>query len=127
MRSGANFALRNEPKKRHPDFLDSWEEIANFTGRSVRTVRRWAELYDFPVHQDRLGIRGYASEIDAWMAQPLSFRRPPDFQANRRWNEDLRKDSNDLIEQSQTLREQAQSARNWYNHTRSEIRRRAGA
>src|SRR5689334_871883 len=96
MRSGANFALRNEPKKRHPDFLDSWEEIANFTGRSVRTVRRWAELYDFPVHQDRLGIRGYASEIDAWMAQPLSFRRPPDFQANRRWNEDLRKDSNDL-------------------------------
>jgi hypothetical protein len=111
MRVGANFVKKKDLQKQRPDVLQAWEEIATFTGRSVRTVRRWEELYDFPVHHDSLGIRAYPAEIDAWLAQPLSFRRPADFQANRRWNEDLRKDSDELLEQSRLLRRRAQSER----------------
>lgn len=52
------------------DRLDSWKEIAAYTNRGVRTVRRWEREEGLPVHRHvhrRLGsVYAYRSEIDAW-------------------------------------------------------------
>src|SRR5688500_1864685 len=52
------------------DRLDSWKEIAAYTNRGVRTVRRWEREEGMPVHRHvhrRLGsVYAYSSEIDAW-------------------------------------------------------------
>ena len=55
------------PKKR----LDSWKAIAEFLGRSLRTVQRWHDLSGLPVHHfgGRKGsVFAYEEEIDAWLA-----------------------------------------------------------
>ena len=31
--------------------LNSWKEIAEFVGRTERTVQRWEKLYGLPVHR----------------------------------------------------------------------------
>src|SRR5689334_5469858 len=50
--------------------LDSWKEIAAYLGRSEKTVRRWEEKEDLPVHRllhERRGsVYAYTSELDAW-------------------------------------------------------------
>lgn len=91
--------------------LTSWREIAAFVGRSERTVRRGEEFYDFPIHHDDHGVHALPREIDEWMAKPLSFRSALDLSANRRWNADLRKDSEEAIARSQEVRKQARSER----------------
>ena len=52
------------------DRLDSWKEIAAYTTRGVRTVRRWEREEGMPVHRHvhrTLGsIYAYKSEIDTW-------------------------------------------------------------
>ena len=55
------------PKKR----LDSWKAIAEFLGRSLRTVQRWHDLNGLPVHHfgGRKGsVFAFEEEIDAWLA-----------------------------------------------------------
>ena len=51
--------------------LNSWKEIANYIGRGVRTVQRWEQLYDFPVHRpsghDRSSVFALSEEIDHWL------------------------------------------------------------
>lgn len=52
------------------DRLESWKEIAAFLSRSERTVRRWEEKEELPVHRlahDKRGsVYGYTWELDAW-------------------------------------------------------------
>jgi len=53
------------------DRLNSWKEIAQYLGRSVRTVIRWEVEQGLPVHRqlhDKRGaIHAYKSELDAWV------------------------------------------------------------
>jgi hypothetical protein len=112
MRSGGKFGNNDASSGQIPDVLTSWPEIASYVSRTVRTVQRWVDVYDFPVYRDtRGGVRAVPAEIDEWMAKPLSFRSRADYDANRRWTSDLRRDSEELIERSRALRKQAQSER----------------
>lgn len=51
--------------------LDSWKGIAEYLGRNVRTVTRWADERGLPVHRIPGGTRGrvfaFPDEIDAWL------------------------------------------------------------
>ncbi len=53
-----------------PDRLDSWKEIAAYLNRSERTVRRWEDKEELPVHRlqhDKRGsVYAYTRELDAW-------------------------------------------------------------
>ena len=50
--------------------LESWKEISSYLRRSERTVRRWEETEELPVHRHHHEKRGsvyaYANELDAW-------------------------------------------------------------
>jgi Tol biopolymer transport system component len=50
--------------------LVSWKEISSYLGRSERTVRRWEETEELPVHRHHHekggSVYAYASELDAW-------------------------------------------------------------
>jgi hypothetical protein len=51
--------------------LTSWKEIANYLGKSVRTVQRWESDAELPVRRPLNKARGVVSaspeEIDAWL------------------------------------------------------------
>lgn len=51
--------------------LTSWKEIAQYLGRSVRTVQRWEERSGLPVRRvDNTGdssVFAIASEVDEWL------------------------------------------------------------
>lgn len=50
--------------------LDSWKEIAAYLGRSQKTVQRWEETQELPVHrllhEKRGSVYAYTRELDAW-------------------------------------------------------------
>lgn len=50
--------------------LGSWKEISSYLGRSERTVRRWEETEELPVHRHHHekggSVYAYAGELDAW-------------------------------------------------------------
>jgi len=53
-----------------PKRIDSWKSIAEYLGRSSRTVQRWHRAYDLPAH--RLGgesssVYAYTDELDSWL------------------------------------------------------------
>jgi len=51
--------------------LDSWKAIAEFLGRSLRTVQRWHDLNGLPVHHfggNKGSVFAYEEEIDLWLA-----------------------------------------------------------
>jgi TolB-like protein/tetratricopeptide (TPR) repeat protein len=54
-----------------PCRLDSWKDIAEYLGRSVRTAIRWAECRGLPIHRvpggKRQAVFAYSQEIDAWL------------------------------------------------------------
>ena len=62
--------------------LESWKEISSYLGRSERTVRRWEETEELPIHRHHHKKRGsvyaYASELDAWR-QSRSYLGPHGF------------------------------------------------
>jgi predicted DNA-binding transcriptional regulator AlpA len=51
--------------------LNSWKEIALYMGRAVRTVQRWEEQCQLPVHRPRgkkrSSVFALAAEIDRWL------------------------------------------------------------
>jgi hypothetical protein len=59
-------AVREKPGIR----LDSWKEIASYLLRSERTVRRWEDTEELPVHRQlhekRGSVYAYTDELDAW-------------------------------------------------------------
>jgi hypothetical protein len=56
--------------------LDSWKAIADYLGRNVRTVTRWADERGLPIHRvpggKRRAVFAYKDEIDAWLNSPSS-------------------------------------------------------
>lgn len=50
--------------------LTSWRDIADYMGKGVRTVQRWEQDFDLPVHRGesrpRKAILARSSELDAW-------------------------------------------------------------
>jgi Tol biopolymer transport system component len=59
----------NSPEGR----LESWKEIANYFGRSLRTVQEWERREGMPVHRLQHSKSGsvfaFRSELDKWQAQ----------------------------------------------------------
>ena len=59
------------PSSGHRLRLDSWKEIASYLKRSVRTVRRWEQKENLPVHRHHHGkqatIYAFREEIDRWL------------------------------------------------------------
>jgi phage terminase Nu1 subunit (DNA packaging protein) len=57
-------------------FLNSWKEIANYTGRGVRTVQRWESRLGFPVHRlyagGRSPVMAFTAEVDHWLATSVT-------------------------------------------------------
>jgi len=52
--------------------LESWQEIASYLGREVRTVQFWAKNADLPIHRewdDDLWVYADAAELDSWRQQ----------------------------------------------------------
>ncbi len=47
------------------DILNSWKEISSFLQRGVRTVQRWEEQYNLPVHRLGTGPRSPVFAIPA--------------------------------------------------------------
>src|SRR5262245_57152763 len=52
--------------------LESWKAIANYFGRTVRTVQRWERHEGLPVrrhrHSDGASAYAYITELEAWRA-----------------------------------------------------------
>lgn len=66
-------ALAHPPSgPHHLNRLDSWKAIADYFGRSVRTVMRWERDRNLPVHHMPGGgtrtVFALVDELDAWMA-----------------------------------------------------------
>lgn len=71
-----------------PGRIDSWKAIAQYLGRSARTLQRWQRAYGLPVHRlggDSSSVFAYADELDAWLRSRsaaardalLEIARPP--------------------------------------------------
>src|SRR6266403_4809334 len=62
--------------------LDSWGEIASYLGREVRTVQRWEQTEDLPVHRHehkkKSTVYAFSGELDAWIssASPRTTPKP---------------------------------------------------
>jgi len=73
VRSTYNWGLNSRTKLEvvaPGDRLESWKEIAAYLNRSERTVRRWEEKEQLPVHRlqhdKRSSVYGYRWELDEW-------------------------------------------------------------
>lgn len=62
-------------------FLNSWKEVAQYVGRSERTIQRWERHLGFPVHRPagklRSAVIAVTAEIDEWL------KRTPDARGHR--------------------------------------------
>ena len=64
--------------------LDTWKSIAQYMGRSSRTVQRWHSIYRLPVHHlsgEAGSVYAYSDELDSWLrrrGRPES-NEPPEF------------------------------------------------
>jgi phage terminase Nu1 subunit (DNA packaging protein) len=56
---------------RDPNLLNSWKEIARYMGRAVRTLQRWEEECQLPIHRPRgrkrSAVFALPTELDAWL------------------------------------------------------------
>ncbi len=54
-----------------PDRIDSWKAIAQYLGRDISTVLRWAKNKKLPIHHvpggKRQAVFAFKHEIDAWL------------------------------------------------------------
>lgn len=62
-------------------FLNSWKEVAQYVGRSERTIQRWEKELGFPVHRPagklRSAVIAVTAEIDEWLKRPAGARHHP--------------------------------------------------
>lgn len=72
--------------------LDSWKVIAEYLGRNVRTVTRWADGRGLPIHRVPGGKRGaifaFTAEIDAWLMQQKATESEPVTDGHREAHEE---------------------------------------
>ena len=54
--------------------LHSWKDIANYTGRGVRTIQRYECEHGFPIHRpagkSRSAVLAFSDEVDEWLGKP---------------------------------------------------------
>jgi hypothetical protein len=69
-----------QPATTTPVILNSWEEIAAYLGRGVRTVQRWERELGLPVHRIGKGKRSpvyaTATDLNFWMSTTEAARAP---------------------------------------------------
>lgn len=62
--------------------LESWKAISNYMNRSVRTLRRWEENENLPIHRHRHNtgdtVYAYCAELDEWRNNQLGQAAPVD-------------------------------------------------
>lgn len=95
-------ALAHPPSgPHHLSRIDSWKAIADYFGRSVRTVMRWERDRNLPVHHVPGGstrtVYALVEELDAWMAgehgvavaaeAPVAVAPPLQDSSPRRWHQ----------------------------------------
>ena len=72
--------------------LESWKEVASYLMRSERTVRRWEETEELPVHRQlhekRGSVYAYVDELDAWR-QSRRLPKPEHLDATQQRSSDL--------------------------------------
>lgn len=60
--------------------LNTWKEIAQYVGRSVRTIQRWERELGFPIHRprgkQRSAVLAMPPEIDEWARHTPSAGMP---------------------------------------------------
>ena len=60
-------------------FLNSWKEVAQYVGRSPRTIQRWEKDLGFPVHRPagklRSAVIALTAEVDEWIKKTPDARR----------------------------------------------------
>ena len=69
------FPDRRRPAEHAGGLLSSWKQIATYLSRGVRTVQRWEETLQLPVHRvgsDRGPVFAYECEIDGWLRRRAS-------------------------------------------------------
>src|ERR1700747_69970 len=70
--------LNRGESRLHDRKLDSWNEIADYLDREVRTVQRWEKTEGLPVHrhehQKKSTVYAFTSELDDWRKK----RQPKD-------------------------------------------------
>jgi hypothetical protein len=53
--------------------LHSWKDIANYTGRGVRTLQRYEAKLGFPIHRPagkiRSAVLAFSDEVDEWLGK----------------------------------------------------------
>jgi hypothetical protein len=82
----------NAPTGQSHSILNSWKEIARYLGRGVRTLQRWEQELQLPVHRIGSGRRAPAvvSELKFWMVTSARTARgdrekmPPDSSGRKR-------------------------------------------
>src|SRR4051794_30097321 len=54
-------------------YLNSWKEVADYVGRSARTLQRWEKSLKLPMHRPagrmRSAVIALRAEIDEWIRQ----------------------------------------------------------
>jgi|SRR5215472_2055978 len=68
-----------ETSTAHSAILTCWKDIAGYMGKGVRTVQRWEEQLDLPVHRPngvthKSSVVAYPHELDAWLGRRWSNR-----------------------------------------------------
>ncbi|MCU1257053.1 MAG: response regulator receiver protein [Candidatus Angelobacter sp.] len=60
------------------EFLNSWKEVAQYVGRSERTIQRWEREFGFPVHRPagklRSSVIAVTAEVDDWIRKSPALR-----------------------------------------------------
>lgn len=93
--------------------LRSWQEIAIYVGKGLRTVQRWEHEIDFPVHRvgdNTRAVVASTDEINEWMrrSQKPTVLTPsvhPSIEERREQMEKLRQQVHRMCEQTSILRE----------------------
>jgi hypothetical protein len=85
--------------------LSSWKEIAQYMGKSVRTVQRWEQDFGLPIRRPNANrhhvVLAIAEEIDAWVCQQAQPRSGKGADPDLEW---FRKREIELQEEIETLR-----------------------
>lgn len=62
--------------------LHSWKDIANYTGRGIRTLQRYEVQLNFPIHRPagkkRSSVLAFSDEVDAWFSKAPTASTVPD-------------------------------------------------
>ena len=90
--------------------LTSWKEIANYLGKSVRTVQRWERTLRLPVRRldahNAWIVMAYATELDEWIHRETSTSSrsdDPEVLRLQRLCQELQLENSELLARCQQL------------------------